>query len=147
MEHKSKSTGLTYSKNTIKQHLVRFPNSLGCELGERRVSTRGIELRRPIVKTFFIESGHQDTELISSTQELSIFIEKTHASSLVAAVELLFSLRPICHFLTPNLPLLLLAFFQLDFFPIHVSYLFPLSDCMFRPSPVVSQPTAQFATC
>ena len=108
--------------------IVRFPNSLGCELGERRVYTRGIELRRPIVKTFFIESGHQDTELISSTQELSIFIEKTHASSLVAAVELLFSLRPICHFLTPNLPLLLLAFFQLDFFPIHVSYLFPLSD-------------------
>ena len=53
--------------------VVRFPNSLGCELGERRVYTRGIELPRPIVKTFFIESGHQGTELISSTQELSIF--------------------------------------------------------------------------
>ena len=77
--------------------VVRFPNSLGCELGERRVYTRGIELPRPIVETFFIESGQQGTELISSTQELSFVIEKTHASSLGAAVELLFSLRPICH--------------------------------------------------
>ena len=114
--------------------LVRFPNSLGCELGERRVYTRGIELRGPIVKTFFIESGQQGTELISSTQELSFVIEKTHASSLGAAVELLFSLRPICHFPSADLPLLLLAFVQLYFFHNHVSYLFPLSDCMFQPS-------------
>ena len=34
--------------------ISQVPNSLGCELGERWVYIRRIELRRPIVKTFFI---------------------------------------------------------------------------------------------
>ena len=37
--------------------LVRFPNSLGCELGERRACTRGIFLPWQIVAKIFIESG------------------------------------------------------------------------------------------
>ena len=139
------------------------------------------------MKTFFIESGHQGTELISSTQELSFVIEKTHASSLGAAVELLFSLRPICHFCSWHLfnyisfitmfhicflcqtacfslrPICHLPFgqsatcpsphrscsaflHQLDFFHVHISYLFPLSDCMFRPLPDLPLFFAQFTS-
>ena len=37
--------------------LVRFPNSLCCELGERSVKNRGIEVLRSIVAKIYIESG------------------------------------------------------------------------------------------
>ena len=52
--------------------LVRFPNSHGCELGERRVCTRGIFLQWPIVAKIFIESGQLRTELACSTRDLAL---------------------------------------------------------------------------
>merc|ERR1712020_453724 len=52
-----------------------------------------------------------------------------------------FSLRPICHLpfgqsaTCPSPHRSCSAFlYQLDFFHVYVSYLFPLSDCMFQPS-------------
>ena len=53
-------------------NLVRFPNSHGCELGERRVCTRGIFLQWPIVAKIFIESGQLRTELACSTRDLAL---------------------------------------------------------------------------
>ena len=52
--------------------IVRFPNSHGCELGERRVCTRGIFLQWPIVAKIFIESGQLRTELACSTRDLAL---------------------------------------------------------------------------
>ena len=39
------------------EELVRFPNSLCCELGERSVKNRGIEVLRSVVAKIYIESG------------------------------------------------------------------------------------------
>ena len=64
-----------------------------------------------------------------------------------------FSLRPICHLpfgqsaTCPSPHRSCSAFlYQLDFFHVHISYLFPLSDCMFRPSPDLPLSFAQFTS-
>ena len=56
----------------VELFLVRFPNSLGCELGERRAWERGIFLPWQIVTKIFIESGQLRTELACSTRELAL---------------------------------------------------------------------------
>ena len=57
-----------------------------------------------------------------------------------------FATCPICHLPCAQFATSALGnFFQLYFFPIHVSYLFSLSDCMLWPPPDL--PLAQFATC
>ena len=45
----------------VQADLVRFPNSLCCELGERSACTRGIGLPWQFVAKFVIESGEWDT--------------------------------------------------------------------------------------
>ena len=78
--------------------LVRFPNSLGCELGERRSYSLWIELPGPIVQKKIIGSGKMGTELESSTQKLGILISQTFKTSLGSAAERHLSLPPVCHF-------------------------------------------------
>ena len=78
--------------------LVRFPNSLGCELGERRPYSLWIELPGPIVQIFLIGSGKMGTESESSTQNLGILISQTFKNSIGSAAERHFSLPPVCHF-------------------------------------------------
>ena len=51
-------------------------------------------------------------------------IDQPRTSALGAAVELLFSPPPVCHLCSSDLPLAFFGFFQLDFFPTHVPYLF-----------------------
>ena len=46
------------SVKKVAENLVRFPNSLGCELGARRVYTRGIEMLRLIVKIVKCKNVH-----------------------------------------------------------------------------------------
>ena len=52
--------------------IVRFPNSLRCELGERMPWERGIFLPWQIVAKIFIESGQLRTELAFSTRDLAL---------------------------------------------------------------------------
>ena len=78
--------------------LVRFPNSLGCELGERRSYSLWIELPGPIVQKKIIGSGKMGTESESSTQNLGILISQTFKNSISSAAERHFSLPPVCHF-------------------------------------------------
>ena len=78
--------------------VVRFPNSLGCELGERRSYSLWIELPGPIVQKKIIGSGKMGTELESSTQKLGILISQTFKNSLGSAAERHLSLPPVCHF-------------------------------------------------
>ena len=78
--------------------LVRFPNSLGCELGERRSYSLWIELPGPIVQKKIIGSGKMGTESESSTQNLGILISQTFENSISSATERHFSLPPVCHF-------------------------------------------------
>ena len=62
----------------------------------------------------------------------NFFTDKTRKSALGAAVELLFSLPPVCH----SLPPVCHCIFQLDFSEIHISYLFyslpPICHCIFQ---------------
>ena len=58
--------------SAVSNCVVRFPNSHGCELGERRACTRGIFLPWQIVAKIFIESGQLRTELACSTRELAL---------------------------------------------------------------------------
>ena len=112
--------------------LVRFPNSLGCELGERRACTRGIFLPWQIVAKIFIESGQLRTELACSTRDLTLPIDQPRASSLGAAVELLFSLPLIWAFSSSRLGFSQL-YFQSDFFHIcSVGFLSHLSGYFFH---------------
>ena len=80
------------------QILVRFPNSLGCELGERRPYSLWIELPGPIVQFFFIGSGKMCTESEPSTQNLGSLISQTFKNLIGSAAERHFSLPPVCHF-------------------------------------------------
>ena len=82
----------------FRKHLVRFPNSLGCELGERRSYSLWIELPGPIVPKNLIGSGKMGTESESSTQRLGSLIDQTFKTSMVSAAERHFSLPPVCHF-------------------------------------------------
>ena len=78
--------------------LVRFPNSLGCELGEWRSYSLWIELPGPIVPKNLIGSGKMGTESESSTQRLGSLIDQTFKTSMGSAAERHFSLPPVCHF-------------------------------------------------
>ena len=78
--------------------LVRFPNSLGCELGERRSYSLWIELPGVFLPIFFIGRGKLGTELEPSTQNLGILISQTFKTSLSLAAERHLSLPPVCHF-------------------------------------------------
>ena len=53
----SNVAGTVLHERTESSNLVRFPNSLCCELGERSVKNRGIEVLRSIVAKIYIESG------------------------------------------------------------------------------------------
>ena len=78
--------------------LVRFPNSLGCELGERRSYSLWIELPGVFLPIFFIGRGKLGTELESSTQNLGSLISQTFKNLIGSAAERHFSLPPVCHF-------------------------------------------------
>ena len=97
------SNHLCYDERTdgmgfVRYWLVRFPNSLGCELGERRSYSLWIELPGPIVQKKIIGSGKMGTESESSTQNLGILISQTFKNSISSAAERHFSLPPVCHF-------------------------------------------------
>ena len=49
--------GAANAQQFVRSDVVRFPNSLCCELGERSVKNRGIEVLRSIVAKIYIESG------------------------------------------------------------------------------------------
>ena len=94
----SLSTAVQWMRTEVQSRLVRFPNSLGCELGERRSYSLWIELPGPIVQKKIIGSGKMGTELESSTQKLGILISQTFKTSLGSAAERHLSLPPVCHF-------------------------------------------------
>ena len=79
-------------------YLVRFPNSLGCELGERRSYSLWIELPGVFLPIFFIGRGKLGTELEPSTQNLGSLISQTFKNLIGSAAERHFSLPPVCHF-------------------------------------------------
>ena len=54
---KSAFSRLNIKIEYMTDNLVRFHNSLCCELGERSVKNRGIEVLRSIVAKIYIESG------------------------------------------------------------------------------------------
>ena len=83
---------------TVRTELVRFPNSLGCELGERRSYSLWIELPGVFLPIFFIGRGKLGTELESSTQNLGSLISQTFKNLIGSAAERHFSLPPVCHF-------------------------------------------------
>ena len=133
---------VTDSWNIVGGCVVRFPNSLGCELGERRACTRGIFLPWQSVAKIFIESGQLRTELACSTRELAL----SHWPTSHKCTE--------CGCGAAFLPSSSLGFphnsifqsdFQLDFFHIFqtfVSHLF--SSCMRLPPSLSFWPTFQF---
>ena len=86
------------SSHSSMSWLVRFPNSLGCELGERRSYSLWIELPGVFLPIFFIGRGKLGTELESSTQNLGSLISQTFKNLIGSAAERHFSLPPVCHF-------------------------------------------------
>ena len=116
-------------------NLVRFPDPL-VEVGrENEGSVPGeFFFHGRLWQKFSLKVDNSAQNWPARHVNSHFLIDQPRTSALSAAVELLFCLPPVCHLCPSDLPLAFFGFFQLDFFPTHVPYLFLLSNCMRLPS-------------